>query len=58
MATKSKRVVFYADEDLDARLRDERARTGAPIGEIIRRALQKLEAQRTQTPVLIARPKE
>jgi hypothetical protein len=43
MTTKNARIVFYAPGALEAQIRAEAARTGAPLGEVIRRALHKME---------------
>jgi hypothetical protein len=38
--THKKKISFYADEDLVQKLNEESDRTGAPVGELIRRAVQ------------------
>lgn len=38
--TTKKRITFYAASDLVDALRDRAERTGAPIGELVRRAIR------------------
>jgi hypothetical protein len=47
--TSKKKVVFYADEDLVNWLSQEALRSGAPQGELCRRAVRLLACAETQT---------
>jgi hypothetical protein len=47
--TSKKKVVFYADEDLVNWLAQEALRSGAPQGELCRRAVRLLACAETQT---------
>lgn len=51
MSTKLKRVSFYADFTLVELLEAERARTGAPLSELIRRAVRLSAFADAQTKV-------
>jgi Ribbon-helix-helix protein, copG family len=61
--TTQKRVTFYADAQIEGWLSEEAARTGAPVGELIRRAVRlaafgEAQAQRNPQPVLFAPRRE
>ena len=55
MPTKLRRVSFYADPALLELLKAERSRTGAPLSELIRRAVRLSAFADAQTKVEIRR---
>lgn len=51
MATKLRRLTFYADDAIVTYLEAESARTGAPVGELLRRAVRLAQAGEAQTKI-------
>lgn len=51
MPTTNKKIIFYADPDIVRFLEAENARTGAPISELVRRAVKLLAFGEAQTLV-------
>jgi len=55
MPTAHKKVIFYAPPDIERWLVEESARTGAPVAELCRRAIQRAmpsASRPTNQPVL------